>query len=206
MIVAIVIVLTTLVVLVGLFLLQFYRDPERTIPQGNNIVSPADGTVIKILRIDKKTAEIEKGLLGKIRVLTKDISDSCYLVSIFMSPLDVHVNRAPITGTVRKIKYSKGTFFNARDFERSLENEHNEILIENKKIGKIKTIQISGFLARRIRCNLKENQHVDKGARIGKILLGSQATLIMPVKNITILVQEGQKVLAGSSLIATVKK
>ena len=135
--------------LTAIFLLNFYRDPERKIPKGDNIVSPADGKVISIIDTSKDAIKIKKGFVGKIRVLTKDVANQCYVVSIFMSPLDVHVNRAPIEGTIKSIRHTKGKFFKAYDMEKSFENEKNEIIIQNKNL-KIKVIQIAGFLARRI--------------------------------------------------------
>ena len=177
----------------------FLRDPERTIPEGNNIVAPADGRIIKILEINKNEIEIEKGF-GKIKTMTKDIAENCYVVSIFMSPFNVHINRAPIEGVVTSVKHTKGKFLNAETTESTLENEKNEIIIQNKKI-KVKTIQIAGLLARRIECFVKENQKVDKGERIGLINLGSQVTIIMPNK-VALLVREGQKTKAGETVIA----
>src|SRR3989338_6576699 len=123
------------ILLLALFLLNFYRDPERKIPKGNNIVSPAEIRIIKINSNEK--IKIKKGILGKIETLTKDVAKECYLVSIFMSPFDVHINRAPIDGKIKKIKYEKGRFFSAFNFEKSLKNEKNEILIESK-IGNVK--------------------------------------------------------------------
>ena len=187
----------------GNLLLNFYRDPERKIPKGNNIVSPADGRVISIIDTSKDIIKVKKGLLGKIRVLTKDVAKKCYVVSIFMSPLDVHVNRAPIEGTIKSVKHTNGKFFRAYDLEKSMENEKNEIVIENKKI-KIKIVQIAGFLARRIICRVNLHQKVNKGQRIGMIALGSQATLIMPGV-VKLKVKLGEKVKAGSTIIAEAK-
>ena len=186
--------------LTAIFLLNFYRDPERRIPKGNNIVSPADGKVISIIDTSKDVIKVKKGFIGKIRVLTKDVANQCYVVSIFMSPLDVHVNRAPIEGTIKSIKHTKGKFFKAYDLEKSLENEKNEIVIENKKL-KIKIIQIAGFLARRIICRVKLHQKVNKGQRIGMIALGSQATIIMPGV-VKLKIRLGDRVKAGSTIIA----
>ena len=186
--------------LTAIFLLNFYRDPERRIPKGNNIVSPADGKVISIIDTSKDVIKVKKGFIGKIRVLTKDVANQCYVVSIFMSPLDVHVNRAPIEGTIKSIKHTKGKFFKAYDLEKSLENEKNEIIIENKKL-KIKIIQIAGFLARRIICRVKLHQKVNKGQRIGMIALGSQATIIMPGV-VKLKIRLGDRVKAGSTIIA----
>lgn len=176
----------------------FLRDPERKIPEGDNIVAPADGRIMKILEVNGKI-KFNKGM-GKIKTLTEDVADKCWLVSIFMSPLNVHINRAPISGTVKSARHSKGKFFNAGTMKSTLENEKNEIIIENKKM-KIKVIQIAGFVARRIECFVKENQKVNKGDRIGLINLGSQVTLIMP-KTVRLKVRENGKTKAGETIIA----
>jgi phosphatidylserine decarboxylase len=186
--------------LIGLFLLNFYRDPERTIPKGNNIVSPADGRVISIIDTSDNNIKIRKGLIGKIKTLTRDVAKECYVVSIFMSPLDVHINRSPMEGTVKSIRHTRGRFFRAYDLEKSFENEKNEIIIQNKKL-KIKVIQIAGFLARRILCFTKPGKKVNKGQRIGMIALGSQATLIMP-KSVKIKIKLNEKVKGGCTIIA----
>ena len=192
-----------LIVLAVLFLLNFYRDPKRTIPKGSNIVSPADGRIISIVNTSKKEIKVSKGIIGKIRSMTKDISNNCYVISIFMSPLDVHINRAPIEGTIKSIRHTKGKFFKAYDLEKSFENEKNEIVIENKNL-KIKVIQIAGFLARRILCYAKINDKVNKGDKIGMIALGSQATIIMP-KSVKLKIKINDKVKAGESIIADLK-
>ena len=191
------------ILLIIVFLLNFYRDPKRKIPKGNNIVSPADGKIINILKIKSDKTTINKGFLGKIETLTKDIAKECYVISIFMSPFDVHVNRAPISGQVSSIKHEKGKYFVAFNLEKSLMNEKNEIIIENQRIGKIKVIQIAGFLARRIICTINKNGKVNKGQRIGKIVLGSQVTLILPSKKINKLkITKKQKVIGGNTIIA----
>ena len=115
-----------------LFLLNFYRDPKRKIPKGSNIVAPADGKIISIIYTSDKIIKARKGSFGKIKTLAKDVARQCYVISIFMSPLDVHINRSPIQGTVKSAKHTKGTFFKAYDLEKSLENEKNEIIIQNK--------------------------------------------------------------------------
>ena len=196
-------VLIALILLLILFLVNFYRDPKRTIPKGNNIVAPADGRIISILRINKKNISIKKGLLGKIKALTKDVAEQCYVVSIFMSPLDAHINRAPMQGIVKSIKYAKGRFFKAYDFGKSLENEKNEIIIENKKL-KVKVIQVAGFLARRIKCYVKKNQKVNKGEKIGMIALSSQTTIILPA-GMVLKVKVNDKVKAGETIIAILR-
>jgi len=197
------IAILVLVTLAALFLLNFYRDPKRTIPKGNNIVSPADGRVIRIFDTSGGEIKVSKGILGKIKTMTKDISDNCYVISIFMSPLDVHINRAPIEGKIISINHTKGKFFKAYDLNKSFENEKNEIVIENKNI-KIKVIQIAGFLARRILCYAQVNNKVNKGDKIGMIALGSQATIIMP-KKVNLKIKINDKVKAGESVIADLK-
>ena len=193
------IIIAVLGLLIASFLLNFYRDPKRIIPKGDNIVSPADGRVISIIDTAEKEIKVSKGLIGKIKIFTKDIADECYAVSIFMSPLDAHINRAPIEGTIKSIKHTNGKFFKAYDLEKSLENEKNEVVIENKNI-KIKVIQIAGFLARRILCYKKANDKVNKGEKIGMIALGSQATMIIP-KKIRLTIKLNDKLKAGESVI-----
>ncbi len=200
---AVVLAIVVLILLISLFLLQFYRDPKRTIPEGDVIVSPADGKVMKIIRTSEKSITVDKGYIGKIKTYTKDVCDDCVVISIFMSPIDAHINRAPITGKVISMRHTPGKFFAAYDLEKSLMNEKNEIIIENEGM-KVKVIQIAGFLARRIIPYVKEGQEVSKGEKIGQIALGSQATLIMP-SNVKIKIKEGQQVYAGSSIIAEVK-
>ncbi len=195
----------SLIVVLILFLLNFYRDPERKIPVGNNIVSPADGRIINLLKTNNKEIKINKGLFGKIETMSKDIAKECYIISIFMSPFDVHVNRAPIDGKIESVKHEKGKFFAAFDFKKSLMNEKNEIIIKNKRIGKIKLIQIAGFLARRIICTISKDKKVNKGQRIGRIVLGSQVTLILPSNKIKLKVKNEQKVRGGVTIIADLK-
>ena len=197
-----IIIVVSLALLLGIFLLNFYRDPRREIPFGkNSIVSPADGKVISIVKISKfGKSKIDKGMFGKIKTLTKDVAEECYAISIFMSPLNVHVNRSPIKGTVKSIRHTPGKFFMAYDLKKSLENEKNEIIIENAHL-KIKVIQIAGFLARRIHCYAHINQKLNKGQKIGMISLGSQATIIIP-KTVNLIIKLHDKVKAGETVIA----
>ena len=186
-----------------IFLLNFYRDPKRTIPKGNNIVAPADGKIISIIDTSKSSIKIKKGIFGNIKTLTKEVAKECYAISIFMSPLDVHINRAPIAGTIKSIKHTRGSFFKAYDLEKSLGNEKNEIIIQNRNI-KVKVIQIAGFLARRIKCYVRKNQKVNKGDKIGMIALSSQTTLVIP-KGVDLKINLNQHVKAGETIIAEVK-
>ena len=121
-----------------------------------------------------------------------------------MNLFDVHVQRSPIEGTILSIKHVSGKFKNAvygNKFENGIENEKNEIIIKNKRLGKIKVIQIAGVLARRIECFVKENKKVNKGEKIGRIVMGSQVSLILP-KKVKLIVTKGGKVKAGESIIA----
>ncbi len=197
------IIVGIIISLVILFLVNFYRNPKRIIPKGNNIVAPADGRIISVIDVSKKNIKIKKGMLGKIKTYTKDISKQCYIISIFMSPFDAHYNRAPIEGIVKSVKHTKGRFFKAYDFEKSLQNEKNEILIQNKQL-KVKVIQIAGFLARRIVCYAKANQKVNKGQKIGFIALGSQTTIVLP-KRLKLKVKADDRVKAGQTIIAVLK-
>ena len=194
-----------LFLLLIIFLLNFYRDPKRKIPKGDNIVSPADGEIINIMKIKSGKVIINKGFLGKIQTLTKNIAKECYVISIFMSPFNVHVNRAPIDGKIISIKHEKGKFFAAFNLKRSLMNEKNEIIIKNKEIDRVKVIQIAGFLARRIICTVSKDEKVNKGQKIGKIVLGSQVTLILPSKKVKLKARINQKVFGGSTIIADLR-
>lgn len=192
-----------LVILLILFWkFYFLRDPSRNIPSGDNIISPADGKILEMFEYDLSKNDIgviNKGKFGKIKTYLGDVSNEGYVVSIFMSPMDVHINRSPIQGKILMQKHSKGKFNVAYNFWQSLENEKNEILIEGK--FKIKMIQIAGFLARRIESFVNEGDLVVKGQRIGLINLGSQVTLILP-KKLKPVVKIGQKVKSGETIIA----
>ncbi len=203
MLIAILIFIFFITLLIMVFLLNFYRDPKRAIPEGNNIVSPADGTIISIIGTKEDKIKINKGLLGKIKTLTKDIADECCVISIFMSPLDVHINRAPIGGTIKSVNHVKGKFYKAYDLEKSFQNEKNEIIIQGNDL-KIKVIQIAGFLARRIKCYVRAGEKVNKGGKMGMIALGSLAVLIIPKNKINLAVKKGDKVRAGSGIMGKI--
>lgn len=164
------------------FTIFFFRDPEREI--GKNIVSPADGKVIKIEKIKDS-----------------DVGDSIK-VSIFMSILDVHVNRMPMDGKILKIERVEGKFFPAYS-EESEKNEKNIILAETK-IGKIKIIQIAGIFARRIVCYVKEGKNIAKGERIGMIKFGSRVDLILPKDKVRLKIRVNDKLRAGVDEIAEI--
>lgn len=173
----------------SLFSIYFFRDPKRDIPQGDDVlISPADGRILKIEELD----EYQYGEGG------------CVKVSIFMSVFNVHVNRIPFSGAIKKIKYFPGKFFNASFDKASLDNERNAILIETENNVSFWTVQIAGLIARRIVTNIKEGDKVTKGDRFGMIRFGSRLELYLP-KGTKILVKKGENVSAGSTIISKLK-
>jgi len=167
--------------ILGLFL-YFFRDPERKIPSGEGLVlAPADGKVVRI-----SFPGVEGGEEG-------------ILVSIFLSLLDVHVNRSPVSGVVSGVRYKKGSFHLAFLDEASQENEQNIISFEHGK-DRITLKQIAGLIARRVVCWVKPSQAVEAGQRIGFIKFGSRVDLILPPGS-KIDVREGDKVKGGVNII-----
>jgi phosphatidylserine decarboxylase len=167
-----------------LFMVYFFRDPERNIPGGENIfVSAADGKVILIQDVHE-----EKFLKG-----------DTVEVSIFMSPLDVHVNRAPCDGTVESVVHTPGKFFSAFKHEASLQNENIAMHFDTKH-GKVLVRQVAGFLARRAVCRMKPGDMLKKGERYGIIKFSSRLDLYLP-KGTDIKVKLGDKVKAGETVI-----
>lgn len=184
----------------------FLRNPDRNIPNATDIVlSPADGKIIEIHEYTKSEVALLKGdkrYRGLIKTITEDVSPHGYLVSIFMSPLDVHMNRAPISGTVHSVKHSDGKFLAVNSFESGLVNEKTEIVIKNKKLS-VKMIQIAGFLARRVVTHVKPGETVEMGQIVGLINLGSQVTLVLP-SSVHLKVSKGDRVVAGETTIAKI--
>jgi len=166
----------------GLFMTFFFRDPKRTIPEDKDcILSPADG---KVVFQGEAYEPISKRKMQKI--------------SIFMSLWDVHVNRAPIAGSVREIRYKKGRFLPAFKEKASSENEANFILFETERFSYV-LVQIAGILARRIVCYLKRGDGVNLGQRIGLICFGSRVDLYLPL-DIRLKPLLGKKVKAGETI------
>jgi phosphatidylserine decarboxylase len=167
------------------FTLNFFRDPDRTTPNGDSIVvSPADGKVIVVKKVQEQ--EFFKGAATQI--------------SIFMSPLDVHVNRIPVTGVVSHFRYVRGEFFAAFEDKASERNEQTIIGLENQS-GKVLFKQIAGFVARRIVCNLKVGQTVSMGERFGMIKFGSRVDVFIP-DNASVKVTVGDRAVAGETVLA----
>ena len=163
----------------------FFRDPERVPPGGEGLIlSPADGRVLGIKRVEKE--RLFEGTETR--------------VSIFMSPLNVHVNRAPVQGMVEEVRYQKGSFFAAYREEASENNEKNALRIVDGKGRKFAVVQIAGVLARRIVCYAKKGDSLELGQRFGLIMFGSRVDLFLPPGSRVDVVQ-GQRVRAGETVI-----
>lgn len=182
-------VLLVLSVIFISFTLYFFRDPVRQIPQNlksGDILSPADGKVMMIEEVQEN--EFIKG--------------PAKVIGIFLSPLNVHVNRVPISGTVKFYQYIKGEFIAAYDHASADKNERTVIGIEGERF-KVLFKQITGFVARRIVCELRVGDKVKIGEKFGMIKFGSRTDIIMPV-NAKIKVSIDQKVTGGITLLAEV--
>jgi phosphatidylserine decarboxylase len=170
--------------LLGGFFAYFFRDPDRQVPQGAGlVVSPADGEVMIAGPADKRWAP----------------PGDWQQVTIFLSPIDVHMNRTPVAGRVTRIEYKAGRFLPAYD-ERSNDNESNEITIDHEG-QPIVVRQVVGILARRIVCRVQEEEHLERGQRIGLMKFGSRMDVFLPL-TATLKVTAGQRVIAGESVIA----
>ena len=168
--------------ILALFCLWFFRDPDRPVPAGDVAVSPADG---KVVAIRKESPELTR-------------------ISIFLNIFDVHVNRTPISGKITNITYKPGKFLVASKEEASTENEMNTFAVEGDGT-KIVFSQIAGLIARRIVCWKKVGDSVQKGDRVGLIKFGSRVDILMGPEW-EIVLSEGQRVSAGSSVVAKRRK
>ncbi|HEX5234867.1 MAG TPA: phosphatidylserine decarboxylase family protein [Silvibacterium sp.] len=172
-------------ILLALFFLWFFRDPEREIPQGPGlVVSPADGKVTAALR-----------------VTTAD-GDSLRL-SIFLNVFNVHVNRSPITGTLREVLYRKGEYLSATNPVSSEKNEQNQAVLQSDEGYSVSFTQIAGLLARRIVFHPAEGARLQRGQRVGLIKFGSRVDVLLP-GNAELHVKKGDHVKGGSSILATI--
>jgi len=166
-----------------LFVLFFFRDPQRVIPADPNaIVSPADGKVVEI--VDEK--DPFDGQTFK-------------RISIFLSVFNVHINRVPIQGKIEKVRYNHGKFLAAFNHKASMDNEQNIIMIKNGR-NTVLVKQIAGLIARRIVCWAKEGDEYQTGQRFGLIRFGSRVDIFVPVDT-RLAVKLGDTVQGGSSII-----
>jgi len=167
-----------------IFTLNFFRDPERAVPnQSNIVISPADGRILFVKDV----------------IDDKFLNSKAKLVSIFMSPLNVHVNRIPISGKVEYVKYIKGEYLAAFEDKASERNERNEIGITSSA-GKVFFTQIAGFVARRIVSDLKVGDSVNIGNRFGMIKFGSRVDIIVP-EQWQVKVKKDDNVTAGETIL-----
>lgn len=168
------------------FMAYFFRDPRRDPPQDDRlVVSPADGRVTLV------------------RQIAEGNQQAATLVSIFLSPLDVHINRAPIAGEIKNIAYTRGKFLMATDEKASLVNEQNALTIEGERITVV-CKQIAGILARRIICWKHAGERISLGERFGLIKFSSRTDLLLPSR-VEVLIQEGARVRGGVTVIGRIR-
>ena len=180
--------LSFLLLFLALFFAYFFRDPEKQIPFGENLIlSPADGKIVAI-----ETASEPLFLKSQAQK-----------ISIFLSPLDVHINRIPVSGKVDYFSYLPGKFLAAYKDKASTDNEQTVIGISSSN-GKILFKQIAGILARRIVCRLKPGQDVHAGEKFGMIRFGSRVDIFLP-EGLELKVQKGDKIVGGETVIAVAK-
>lgn len=172
-------------VVLTIYVAYFFRDPERTGERGDRlVVSPADGKVVLITEVDEPAF----------------IHGRALRVSVFLNIFNVHVNRYPVGGTVRYVHYNPGRFINAAAEKASLENEQSSVGIDTGA-RRVLVKQIAGLIARRIVTYSREGEHVVQGERMGLIRFGSRMDVFIPT-NSKVLVSVGDKVAAGTSLLA----
>ena len=172
-------------ILLAAFSLWFFRDPVRAIPQGDGlVVSPADGKVTEVLRVTTPEGESLR-------------------LSIFLSVFDVHVNRSPIGGVLREVRYQKGEFLNAMNPASAERNEQNLAVLEADEGYTVAFKQIAGLLARRIVFNPVPGARLERGQHIGMIKFGSRVDVLLP-GNAQLQVKRGDRVKGGSSILAAI--
>lgn len=167
------------------FMAWFFRDPGRFPPaEPGAVISPADGRIVFCGDCPPGRYNAEPGKM----------------VSVFMSVFDVHVNRAPVSGRVVAVRYTKGKFLAANVDKASLENEQNGVVIETAEGLRVSYVQIAGLIARRIVCDLSEGDAVTQGQRVGMIRFGSRVDVFLPASAV-LRVGTGDRVRAGESIL-----
>ena len=163
----------------------FFRDPERRIPDGEGVVvSPADGKVVSIANVS-----------GDSR-----FAGAATRVSIFLSPLDVHINRMPVGGRIDDVQYKQGRFLAAYKGDASEKNEQNALWGVDEKGRPFGVVQIAGAVARRIVCWAKSGDHLKRGERFGLIMFGSRTDLYLP-RGCKLEIEEGRRVKGGETIL-----
>ena len=171
--------------MITFFICFFFRDPDRVMPNEKNaVISPADGKILSAGIVD----------------CNPYIESMCLKISIFMSLFNVHVNRIPVSGKIKKIDYFPGQFLIAAHDKASQYNEQNAIIIETENGGEMCVVQIAGIIARRIICNLNVNDNVSIGRRFGMICFGSRLDVYLP-SDTELNVSIGDKVKGGTSIL-----
>lgn len=179
-------ILELLAWIVVLFVVQFFRDPPREIPQDvGAVLSPADGRVIKVERTQDPYGERE-----------------AILISVFMNVFNVHSNRSPVDGTVEKVQYFPGKFVNADLDKASAENERNAVVLKTTDGQAVTFVQVAGLIARRILCYIKAGDTLARGQRYGFIRFGSRVDVYLPL-DASVKVSIGDKVSATTTILAT---
>ena len=182
--------LTATALILTLFMLYFFRDPDRIIQHDPNaFFAPADGRIVLITKA-KEDEVLDTEMLK---------------IGIFMSPMNVHVNRAPCNGTVKSVKHYPGKFFNASTDDASILNEHITMLLECRDHGPIVVKQIAGTVARRAVCRVKPGDTLKQGERYGMIKFSSRVDIFLPLDT-EVKVKLDDKVTAGETIIAVRKQ
>lgn len=177
------------------FCLFFFRDPDRYVPElPDALVAPGDGRVCSVTQAPWP---------AELGDLAPDGS-SCTRISIFLSVLDVHVNRAPCAGRIARIAYVPGTMVNANLDKASTDNERNLVALERSDGSYVAFVQISGFVARRIICDVEEGDRLEAGERFGIIRFGSRMDVYLP-QGYEPSVSLGQRTLGGETILATAR-
>ena len=171
--------------IIALFVLQFFRDPPRAIPQDvGAVLSPADGRIVAVERVNDPYVQRE-----------------AIKVSVFMNVFNVHSNRIPVAGTVQQIWYFQGKFVNADLDKASTENERNAVWLKTGNGADITSVQVAGLIARRILCYIKAGDVVSRGQRYGFIRFGSRVDVYLPLDAV-VKVSIGDKVSATTTILA----
>jgi len=170
---------------IALFVLQFFRDPAREIPQdAGAVLSPADGRIVAVERVNDPYVQRD-----------------AIKVSVFMNVFNVHSNRSPVDGTVQRVQYFPGKFVNADLDKASLENERNAVWLRTADGQDVTSVQVAGLIARRILCYVKAGDVLARGQRYGFIRFGSRVDVYLPL-TATVRVAIGDKVSATTTILA----
>ncbi len=191
----------SVVIIIGAFTTYFNRAPDRITPE-SGIISPASGKIIGIIpAMTPNITFTKKGIENT--VVIPELSGAMHMVLIEMNPMDVHVQRAPISGTIIEMEHYEGKHINAIGKEKMNIVNTNEktVTVFKNETNTVAVIQVAGKAARRIRNYVGINETLNKGQIYGRILLGSQVVMLIP-ENHTITVQEGQRVVDGQTVIA----